>query len=312
MAVSIANLILQQNGGDSTPIICGRVEADVRQFSCPTDQLSNQTIASLIAGGNLRIDSFQTKGIVIQNLDVPFDLSGGILRTAEPEGQTAPKPAVCNGGMLDIGVITLDLRRDPMLLTISGVDPGQPRQILKDVSLNPALAGTLFGELLNNPAFADAQSSRGLASVWIVQCRDVPLGDLLTQASPANTGVIEARYSIHEMQLGSALLTALGNPSVSGQIDNADVLIQGGKLTQDSTLMIDGNKPLRIAGVVILATKRFAPMTAYISRALLGNLIPPELKQVMPDQIVVPMTGDVSHPKLDLAGALKNPRGAGG
>jgi hypothetical protein len=275
--------------------------------SYPADKPFNQAVAMINVGGYLTVDSLSTQGITIQNLDVPLHLTGGVLRTVypdQPEGQNAPKPAMCNQGTLDLGVLAVDLRTDPMLLSMPGADSTQQHYILKDVSLNPAMAKSFLGKILNNPAFVGANQSRGLVSVGVLQLQRIPLSGLVLQTSPQNQGIAEVQYSVHELQLGSELLAVFGNSSVAAEINNADVKIQNGRLTEDTTLMIDGNKPLRFAGVVILATQQFAPMTAYIPPALFDRLIPANVQAYVPDQVIVPLEGDMNHPKLNLSKAI--------
>jgi hypothetical protein len=278
-----------------------------RQFkvsgSLPADKPFAQAVAMLKADGYLTIDSVSTQGITVQNFDLPIDLTGGILRTVygdQPEGGNAPHPATCNDGTLDLGVITVDLRADPMLLSVSGATAAGPHYILKDVSINPAMSKSILGKVLNNPAFVGAKEARGLVTVSILSVNQLPLSDLMTQDSPLNKGTAEVQYSVKGLQLGSELLAVFGNSSVSAEIDNADVKFARGKVTEDTTMMIDGNKPLRFAGVVVLATEQFAPMTATVPTALFAHLIPVNERQYIPDSVVVPMKGDMNHPKLEL------------
>jgi hypothetical protein len=126
-------------------------------------------------------------------------------------------------------------------------------------------------------------------TVSILHLDKMPLSGLLTQASPDNQGTAEVQYSVRGLVLGSPLLAVFGNASMSADINNADVKVAGGNVTEDTTMMIDGNKPLRFAGVVVLATEQFAPMTAYIPPALFARLIPAQDRQFVPDQIILPM-----------------------
>jgi hypothetical protein len=270
--------------------------------SYPADKPFNQAVAMINVGGYVTVDSLSTSGIAIQNLDLPLYLTGGVMRTVypdQPEGQNAPKPATCNNGTLDIGVLSVDLRTDPMLVSMDA-DASRPHYVLRDVSLNPAMAKTFLGKILNNPAFANANESRGLVSVWVLKLQKIPLSGLVLQSSPQNQGIAQVGYSVRQLQIGSELLAVFGNSSVSAEINNASVTIQNGRATEDTTLMIDQDKPLRIAGVVILATEQFAPMTAYIPAALFDRLIPANVRGYVPDQVIVPLKGDMNHPKLEL------------
>jgi hypothetical protein len=285
-------------------VISGKQSRQIKVTgSLPADRPFGQAVTMLKADGYLTIDSVSTQGITVQNFDLPIDLTGGILRTVyadRPEGGNTAQPATCNGGTLDLGVITVDLRTDPMLLYVSGATAAGPHYILKDVSINPTMSKTILGKVLNNPAFVGAKQARGLVSVSILSVDHLPLSDLMMQDSPQNKGTAEVQYSVKELQLGSELLAVFGNASVSAEIDDADVKFARGRVTEDTTMMIDGNKPLRFAGVVVLATDQFAPMTATIPTALFAHLIPINDRQYIPDTVVVPMKGDMNHPKLEL------------
>ncbi len=275
--------------------------------SYPLDKPFSEAVAMIQVGGYFTVDNLSTQGITIQNFDLPLCLKDGVLRTVypdQPDGQNAPRPAICNQGTLDIGVLSVDLRSDPMTVTMEGTDPNQPHYILRDVSLNPAMAKTVMGKFLNNPAFVNANESRGLLSVWAFQLQQIPLSGLVLQSSPRNQGFAELQYSVHGLQIGSELLAVFGNSSVSADIDNADVKLQNGRVTEDTTLMIDQDKPLRFAGVVILASEQFAPMTAYIPSALFARLVPANVRGYVPNQVIVPLEGDMNHPKLRLDKAI--------
>jgi hypothetical protein len=275
--------------------------------SLPADKPFNQAVANLSGGGYLTIDSVSTQGITIQNFDIPFSITRGILRTVypdTPEASNAPHPATCNGGTLDIGVFRVELTQDPILVYMPRVNGGTPVNILNGVSINPAMGKSVLGKVLNNPAFSNANQAQGLVTVTILHLAKIPLSGLLTEASPQNQGTAHVQYSVTGLQIGSPLLAVFGNASTSAEINNADVQFANGRVTEDTTMMIDGDKPLRFAGVVVLATEQFAPMTVYIPPALFARLIPAQDRQFVPDQIIVPMKGDMSNPKIDLGQAI--------
>jgi hypothetical protein len=289
-------------------VISGKESREIKLTgSLPADKPFNKAVAMLSGGGYLTIDNVSTQGITVANFDIPFSITHGVLRTVypdEPEASNAPHPATCNGGTLDIGVFRLDLRSDPMLLSMPRVNRGAPLNILNGVSINSAMSKSVLGKVLNNPAFVNAKEAQGLVTVTIHHLDKIPLSALLTQSSPQNKGTAEVRYSVQGLQLGSELLAVFGSDSVSAEINNADVKLAGGRVTEDTTMMIDGDKPLRFAGVVVLATEQFAPMTVYIPPALFARLIPANDQQFIPDQIIVPMKGDMTNPKIDLAQAV--------
>ncbi|MDP9173695.1 MAG: hypothetical protein M3O30_07495 [Planctomycetota bacterium] len=277
----------------------------------PADKPFMQGLATLKAAGAFQIDSVSTHGIQVTGFELPFVLADGTLRTVyanQPEGKNAPRPAACNGGTLDLGILSVDLRGPVMLLSMPGVDPQHPHQLLNSVSLNPALASTLLEKFLNNPAFAGSSNSRGLVDLSVLQCQALPLDSSVLQATPDNKGVAEVVCSTREMQMGSSFLSQLqliqGNQAVSMDIQKADVKIADGKLSQDTTMMVDGNKPMHFYGNVLLSTRQFENMNLDISTLLLGKLVTSDqnLKQYIPDQISLPVTGTMSSPQVNVSG----------
>jgi hypothetical protein len=273
--------------------------------SLPTDKPFNQAVSSLVGGGYFTIDSLSTHGIEITHLDLPVFLKDGVARTVypdQPDGSNAPQPATCNGGTIDLGIMALDLRTDPMTLTMPNVGPEQPHYLFKDIALTKAASKSLLVGILSNPLFVDANQSQGLVDVRIDQLQNVPLSDLVNQQSPLNKGVVELHYSVRQLLVGSPLLTVInGGQSVTAEIRDADVKVAAGKLTEDTTMMISGNKPLRIWGTVILSNETFAPMTVSIPTALLpAYVIPGNVRAFIPPTVEVPMKGDMSHPKIEL------------
>jgi hypothetical protein len=289
-------------------VISGKESREIKLTgSLPADKPFNQAVANLSGGGYLTVDNLSTQGITVTNFDIPFNITRGILRTVypgQPETSNAPHPATCNGGTLDIGVFRVELTRDPILVYMPRVNGGKPVNILNGVSINPAMSKSVLGKVLNNPAFVNANQAQGLITVTILHLDKIPLSGILTQNVPQNQGTAEVQYSVTGLQLGSPLLAVFGNESVAADINNADVKFANGNVTEDTTMMIDQNKPLRFAGVVVLATEQFAPMTVYIPPALFARLIPVNDRQFVPDEIVVPMKGDMSNPKIDLGQAI--------
>jgi hypothetical protein len=289
-------------------VISGKESRQIKLTgSLPADKPFNQAVANLSGGGYLTVDSLSTQGITLTNFDIPFSITNGILRTVypdQPESSNAPHPATCNGGTLDIGVFRVELTQDPILVYLPRVNRGAPLNILNNVSLNTAMSKSVMGKFLNNPAFVGANQAQGLVTVTILHLEKVPLSSMLTADSAQNPALVQVQYSVTGLQLGSELLSVFGNESVSANINNAQVSFARGRVNEDTTMMIDGDKPLRFAGVVVLATEQFAPMTAYVPPALIEHFIPPADRQFIPDEIVLPMKGDMNHPKLDLGQAI--------
>jgi hypothetical protein len=286
-------------------VITGKAQRTFKlSGSLPTDKPFNQAVVSLTAGGYFTVDTLSTHGINIANFDLPVLLKDGVARTVypdKPEGSNAPQQASCNQGTIDLGIMAVDLRTDPMTLTMPNLSPQQPHYLFQNIALTKAVSKSLMVGILSNPLFVDADQSEGDVDVQIDQIQDLPLGALLNQQSPQNKGVAEVHYSVRKLIVGSPLLTAIyGGQQVTADIHDADVKVAGGKLTEDTTMMISGNA-LRIWGTVVLSNETFAPMTVSIPTALLpASLIPAEVRSYMPPTIEVPMEGDMSHPKIRL------------
>jgi hypothetical protein len=273
--------------------------------SLPTDKPFNQAVASLVGGGYFTIDTLSTHGIDIAHLDLPIFIKDGVVRTVypdQPEGSNAPQTATCNGGTIDLGIMAVDLRTDPMTLTMPTVAPDHPHYLFKNIALTKAVAKSVMVGFLSNPLFVDTSRSEGQVDVKIDQIQNVPLSALVNQSSPQNKGVAEVHYSVRQLIVGSPLLTVInGGQEVSATIDNADVKVAAGKLTEDTTMMISSTKPLRIWGTVILSNQTFAPMTISIPTGLLpAYAIPADVRSYLPPTVEVPMEGDMSHPKIRL------------
>lgn len=273
--------------------------------SFPSDKPFKQAVASLYAAGVFTVDSLSTNGVTVQKLDIPITLKDGVARTVysdQPEGKNAPKPATCNGGTLDIGILSLDLTGDTMLLSMPGIDAKHPHQLLQNIELNQTMARQILGSAMTNPLFGgDSTASQGFVDLSILNCQNVPLSQLLTQQSPQNTGQAEVHYSIRQMRVGGGLLALLGvNNNTPASINNADVQLAGGKVTQDTTLTLNQAQAVHLYGTVGLQTMGFMPMTIGIPPSLLPAQWVPNrsILAYMPDEIQIPVEGTVSNPKL--------------
>ena len=121
----------------------------------------NQAITTVKSYGAFQIDTFDYAGINVQNFELPVFLQDGILITKYgPDGQAGPKPAPCNGGTIDLGLWRIALNTAVMRLALVNADPQHPHQLLRDVSLNPALSQSMLGSVLNNPAFSGRRLPR--------------------------------------------------------------------------------------------------------------------------------------------------------
>jgi hypothetical protein len=282
--------------------------------SFPAGKPLAASLASLEAYGYVTIDSLNTHGISATNIDLPFWLKSGVVSTLhqdQPDGKNTPKVAQCNGGILDLGDLSADLTQSPIRLSMPGIDPKHPHQVLKNVALTQQMAKTLFGSILNNPLFSssDSSSNQGFVDLSLLQLKDVPLSNLITQPTAQNTGVAEVNYSIRQLAINGGLLADLGvSPNTPAEIDNADLLVQNGKITQDTTVTFSQTQSLRVVGGVDLASLAFDNMNMDIPHAFLAQhgIVNRDVLAYLADPIQVPIEGDATKPKIDLGKVVQS------
>jgi hypothetical protein len=267
----------------------------------------NQAIKTLTASGAFAVDSLSTQGITLTKFEEPISLKNGILRTVygdQPEGKNAPKPAACNGGTVDLGVISVDLTQNPMLLSMPLVSAKTPQQVCKNVQLNQTMANSLLGSGMANPLFGQGSTvNQGFFDLSVSNCQNVPMSSLVQQQSPQNTGTLAANYNIRQLQLSGGILGILGIAgNQPANINNASVQLAGGKVTQDTVMQFSKTQSLHVYGVVGLQTMAFMPMTIGIPPSLLSKQWVPNqgLLAYLPNEIEVPMEGSVSNPQIRL------------
>jgi hypothetical protein len=269
--------------------------------SYPADKPSSDAIAMLKATGNFTVDSVSTNGVSVQTLDVPVYLNNGVAQIVYADGKL-PQPASCNGGTLDIGGMQLDMRS--MLLSCPRATQTTPVYVMNGATINPIMAKNVIGKILNNPAFVGAKDAVGQLTVRATNLSSVPLTNL-SDSTPQNKGTAVIIYGIKGLRLGSQLFSVFGNDSVAADINEANVKYAKGQVATDTTLMINGNAPFRMAGTIILANNQFAPMTVYIPAALFAKAVPGQYRDLVKDQtVVVPMKGDMTRPQIDLGQAI--------
>ncbi len=281
--------------------------------SFPAGPAFNVAIRSLLASGDLTVDTYDLNGLTIQNLDVPVDIKSGIVRIAyngKPAGQDLPVPATFNSGKLDLGGITLDLSDVHPRLNVPA-----NKALIAQATINPVFANTWMKDYINNPVFADPQSAKGLLDITMVSCIKLPLDALMNSTGPENDGRAEVRISITGFQIGSSMIGDIlgavggrGNNAIDGDIKNGKLVIEKGLAEQDMTINISGEKyGLRLFGTVGLLNKTLQPYTVGIPGAMFAKFGKANAKTAafLPAEVDCPLKGTVSSPKLDTSGLLK-------
>jgi hypothetical protein len=273
--------------------------------SYPANVASTAAIKSLHADGDLAVSLFDYNGLNLQNFILPFTLDQGHLLTVyvnKPAGQNTAAAAVANGGTLDLGNLDIDLTQDPPRLTT----PGQ-KVLVKQMTINPLFSSSYLAKVLNNPLFTNAQKATGLLDLTIVDCTQLPLGNLVTLPSPENAGKADLLFSLTELNIGvqgiSGLASALKQDSFTANIKDGTVSIAKGISTQHMSFAT-GKYSLDFDGKVRLADEAFIPLNLSIGPlpALFGTfgIHDSNIMNNLPDRVVVPVEGTVSHANVRL------------
>jgi hypothetical protein len=268
--------------------------------SLPADKPFNEAIRSLTARGGIELPSATVQGNSVQNVNLTVDLANGIARVG------SPKPAMFNGGELNLDGTTVDLT------DIAAPRLSMPRglALVQNAAVNPYLINNTLGKV--NPMFSQAVTAEGLLNVTVVDFDRVPLGSLLTSNASQNDGQAELSYNIRDMKLGnplvSTILRATGNrATLDGEVRDSTLKLQRGVATTNVTYAaIQGDRqyPLRIAGDVGLSSFNIGQMSLTVLTEFVQGR-GGDIEKYMPAELVVPVTGAVDSPNVDLAGAIQ-------
>ena len=266
----------------------------------------NESVRSLHIQGAPQLKLFQGLGVTIQNLPLPVVVQDGVLRVAyagKPAGQDLPPPGSFNGGTLDLGGCTIDLRSPHMLLTTA-----PNLKLVQNATLNPVFAAWSLGDILNNPAFVSASQASGVLNVTVQQCNRLPLDSTLTSS---NDGIAALDMSIMGLHVGNPILDRITSQigvdlaSIQGNVKDYKVTIRNGVVQQNMQVTVgEGQRPLEVAGAVRMADKEMLPVTIHFPLKLFGiRKVPKEVQQFMPDKdVAVAMFGKTDSPRFQLQG----------
>jgi hypothetical protein len=272
--------------------------------SYPANQPSTVAIKGLHVDGDLAVGSFDYDGLNLQNFILPLALDNGKLVTVyanKPAGQNTAAPAVANGGTLDIGNLTIDLTQSPPRLTVPA-----NKVLITHLTINPLFADSYLGKILNNPAFIGAKEATGLLDLTMLDCNNLPLGDLLTQAVPANTGTAHVKYSLTDVTISSPLTSDLLPVLKQAKFDlnakDATVAIAKGMCVEHMSLAT-GPYAMDIDGTVRLSDKAMVPLNLGVGPLAVmvekSGVHDKNVLKVLPDRVVFPFKGTMDRFKLD-------------
>ena len=306
---------------------------------------SYESMSHLNADGALAFDLLDLpQGLTITAFNWPFTMKAGVLTTAaganQPTTQLAgttqavvAKTAICNDGAVDLSEITLDLGKPSPVLTVA-----KDHKLLQNVKLNPVLADSLGSA---NLLFKDASSATGLINMTIIQCNQVPLGELMAKATKADA---QATYSISDLAIDGPVPSAmssglqLGGQGLHGTLQDGSLTLAEGVATNSFTFnvirykkvksngKVDNNDPgtdsstdtsgmkavnlpIKFHGGVNLSTEALIDFAVDITPGLLAG-VNKNAAEALPNGLTVPITGTVSHAKFDIGKALIQNGGA--
>ncbi len=296
--------VIQPMMGDSykTMKITGAYQ---KQFNVtgkyPANEPMTTAIKTVKADGDLAVDSLDYNGLSVRNFILPVTLADGKLVTVytdKPAGQNTAPAAVANDGALDVSNLTIDMTQDPPRLNIPA-----NKTVLSKVTINPLFADTFLKNIVNNPLFTTPNAATGLVDLVITDCTELPLGKLLNEAVPENTGKIDLLVSITKLNIsiGSPdLAKYLGNGSFEANVNNGAVSVAKGITTQHINF-VTGSYTLSFNGSVRLKDKAFIPMTLGFPLKTVatktGLAKDERIAAMLPEELSVPVEGTVSKPR---------------
>jgi hypothetical protein len=170
--------------------------------------------------------------------------------------------------------------------------PGN-KVLISKLTVNPLFANTFMVKYLNNPVFTGSGGS-GLFNCTIVDCNDLPLGGIVMEAVPANTGKVDATFSLAPLVIGVDGIAGLGNllkaKLFTANVRDATVSVARGLETQHVSFAV-GKGSFDLDGTVRLADEAFVPMNASFVLAGVGRFTLPvdgtvEHARISPDKVL--------------------------
>jgi len=274
----------------------------------PSGKSFAESLQQLLAQGDVQLDLFDGQGVTLKQVDLPVVLKDGVLQIAYPAGastQPTPKPAYFNGGTLDLGGCTVDLRGPHLLLTTP-----KNLNLVQNASLNPIFAAWSLGSMLNNPMFVNASQASGVLNVTAANCDRVPLDSAIT--SP-NDGNATLNISIMGLHIGNPMLqqiadaTRMNLNSFQGNVKDYRVTIANGVVHQDFTMTVgEHQRPLHLAGDVRKSNNQMLGFNLDLPLKDLGLNVDKNIQGFLPEQITIPLGGSSDNPipQVDLGKIL--------
>jgi hypothetical protein len=270
----------------------------------PTDVPAHEALRGLVVEGGLLVGSFVHSGLTVENLDLVARLEDGVLRLSHVrDEQGQPVYATANNGVFNLDGGEIYLAEETPRLTFP-----DDHLLIHGATLNPVLADSLLGRFVNNPLFVNPRDARGLLDVRLVQCRRLPLGELVQQSGPENDGRAEVLFAISELHIGNHFVEQMGQAlgrrvgTLRGDVRDARVVIESGVVNQNLDLRLaDFN--LGFAGSVRMADQALMPLMLEVPSAYVGRF-DRNLLRYLPERIELPIYGTTTSPRFEWGDVL--------
>jgi hypothetical protein len=157
--------------------------------------------------------------------------------------------------------------------------------------------------------FNDSQQAEGLVDVTVVECRDVPLGELLK--SHTSRGSAKLTMSVSNLRLDGpipnaiAQIAQLGNQGIVGNIKDSTITYAKGQTFSDISIYLTRKGvqvPLKLTGGIDLTSNSLLNMITTIPSELFGS---DEFLKAAPNGIPLGWRGTTLKYTPDLAGTGK-------
>jgi hypothetical protein len=245
----------------------------------------NAMLANLNGKATLGFDQAKYLGFDVGTTDLSVQVTNGLM-------QIGPFSSPVNNGQVSFAG-RADLRKKPMALTIP-----TSLHLVQNVQITPGTADKLFKYV--NPIFADTASASGIVN-FDLQQMSIPLTSKDMIQDMQLTGTLR----MDQVQLGASgilnqILSVRGE-SMRGQqltVHPTNLVMQNGVVRYDDMQIDVGDNPVNFRGSI--GPKGSLNMTVVLPYTVEGRTARVGQESQAGERIIVPLTGTVDKPKLDL------------
>lgn len=250
----------------------------------------NLLLANLSGKTAFGFDQAKYMGFDFGPTDVNIQVQNGLM-------QIQPFSTAVNNGKLNFAG-QADLRKTPAILTIAA-----PQHFVQAVQINTVTTEQLLKYV--NPVFANAVNVTGIANFDLQQLA-LPLTSG-GAAKPAMTGTLW----IDKLELGTSNILndilKVGGQSFRGQtltVHPTNLVLRNGVVQYDDMQIDVGDNPINFRGSV--GPNGALNLTVVLPYTVEGRTVRVGQEQGAGERIVVPLTGTISKPQLNLQELIKS------